>query len=73
MKPVFRPFWKVPDHPELIGVCAWCCPGGSEAFLASYPMFTGRKLSHGMCPGHLAQFRAELDSMEQIVAKPISH
>jgi hypothetical protein len=73
MKPVFRPFWKVPDHPELIGVCAWCCPGGSEAFLASYLMFRGLKVTHGICPAHSQEMDCELDSMEQIIAKPISH
>lgn len=72
-QPHFKPFWLLPDSPGMLGVCAWCCPEGAENFLARYPMFRGRSLSHGCCPAHLAQLSAEMDQMEQVIAKPTNN
>lgn len=52
---------KAVPHTDEFGIvhcCAWCYPGAS--LVEAFPMFAGKKVSHGMCKPHRAAMMNEL-------------
>lgn len=56
------------DGERIAHACAWCFPGAK--LVEAFPELAGLKISHGMCKPHLASFRAEMESTEQIRLAP---
>lgn len=54
-----KPFKLVEE--DIVSCCSWCFPGST--IIAAFPELTGKKISHGICPKHMVDFRKELDAM----------
>ena len=44
----------------MIVLCAWCIEQDRPAFLRELPPYVDSRVSHGICPGHAAEWRAKL-------------
>lgn len=53
---------------NVVSCCGWCYPGAQ--IIAAFPELNGKKISHGICPKHSAEFRKELDSMA-FLSRPV--
>ena len=46
----------------MIVLCAWCVEQDRPAFLRELSPYTDTRISHGICPGHAAEWRAKLQA-----------
>ncbi len=44
----------------MIVLCAWCIEQDRPAFLRELAPYVDTRISHGICPGHAAEWRAKL-------------
>ncbi len=43
----------------MIVLCAWCIEQDRPAFLRELAPYVDTRISHGICPGHAAEWRAK--------------
>ncbi len=44
----------------MIVLCAWCIEQDRPAFLRELAPYADTRISHGICPGHAAEWRAQV-------------